>query len=82
MKCRASSTVHQVAAQVLALVTFRPRSRPSKGHLTITCGIDWAEGHHDVALVDADGRRIAKLRIDTGPTGSTELMTLLAGHGW
>ena len=48
--------------------------------MTITCGIDWAEGHHDVALVDADGRRLAKLRIDTGMTGFTALMALLAEH--
>jgi transposase len=48
--------------------------------MKITCGIDWAEGHHDVALVDADGERVAKLRIDTGQSGFTELMTLLAEH--
>lgn len=51
-----------------------------KGHMTITCGIDWAEGHHDVALVNAEGERVAKLRIDTGLTGFTELMTPLAEH--
>jgi transposase len=51
-----------------------------KGHMTITCGIDWAEGHHDVALVNAEGERVAKLRIDTGLSGFTELMTLLAEH--
>lgn len=48
--------------------------------MEITCGIDWAEGHHDVALVDSDGGRVAKLRIDTGLTGFTDLMTLLAEH--
>jgi hypothetical protein len=26
-------------------------------------GIDWAEGHHDIALVDEDGRLVAKRRI-------------------
>jgi hypothetical protein len=31
----------------------------------ITCGIDWAERHHDVALVDDTGRMVAKKRIDT-----------------
>ncbi len=48
--------------------------------MNITCGIDWAEGHHDVALVDSQGQRLAKLRIDTGLTGFTDLMTLLAEH--
>jgi hypothetical protein len=25
-----------------------------------SCGIDWAEGHHDVAIVDGDGKLLAK----------------------
>src|SRR5680860_1353814 len=48
--------------------------------MKITCGIDWAEGHHDVALVNGDGELVAKLRIDTGLTGFSELMALLAEH--
>ncbi|MDX3697077.1 hypothetical protein PV726_44010 [Streptomyces europaeiscabiei] len=26
--------------------------------MTITCGIDWAEDHHDVALVDETGKLV------------------------
>ncbi len=48
--------------------------------MTVTCGIDWAEAHHDVALVDETGQRVAKLRIDTGAPGFGELMALLAEH--
>jgi len=48
--------------------------------LSITCGIDWAEAHHDVAIVDGDGKAVAKLRIDTGLPGFTALMALLAEH--
>jgi transposase len=48
--------------------------------MSLTCGIDWAEAHHDVALVDEAGTRVAKLRIDTGATGFGELMALLAEH--
>lgn len=48
--------------------------------MQITCGIDWAEQHHDVAVVDADGSVLARARIDTGATGFTRLMTLLAEH--
>ena len=48
--------------------------------LGITCGIDWAEAHHDVALVDAVGATVAKLRIDTGLAGFTALMALIAEH--
>ncbi len=46
----------------------------------ITCGIDWAEGHHHVAVLDDAGRVLARRRIDTGITGFSELMSLLAEH--
>jgi hypothetical protein len=31
--------------------------------VAVYCGIDWAEGHHDIALVDGDGTLVAKRRI-------------------
>jgi transposase len=46
----------------------------------VTCGIDWAERHHDVALVDSDGTTVAKKRIDTGFAGFTELLSLIAEY--
>lgn len=46
----------------------------------ITCGIDWSERHHDVAVVADDGTVVAKRRIDTGATGFGELMALIAEH--
>ena len=49
--------------------------------MTITCGIDWAEAHHDVALVDEDGRAIARARIGADVAGFTELVELIADHG-
>jgi hypothetical protein len=48
--------------------------------MSITCGIDWAEAHHDVALLDDAGRVLARARIDTGVPGFTELMGLLTEH--
>ncbi len=45
------------------------------------CGIDWAEDHHDVALVDSEGQQLAKRRIGDDVAGFAELMTLLAEHG-
>lgn len=48
--------------------------------MSITCGIDWAERHHDVALVDHEGVVIARQRIDTGVTGFTELVGLIAEY--
>jgi transposase len=47
----------------------------------VFCGIDWAEGHHDVALVDSDGRLVAKRRINETPEGFAELMAMLAAAG-
>jgi len=49
--------------------------------MTVTCGIDWAENHHDVALVDEAGTRLAKLRISDDAAGHAALLDLLAGHG-
>jgi hypothetical protein len=49
--------------------------------LTITCGIDWAENHHDVALVDETGKLVAKRRISDDVHGYQQLLTLLADSG-
>jgi hypothetical protein len=49
----------------------------------ITCGVDWAEDHvcHDVALLDEQGVQLARARIDSGATGFSELLSLIAEHG-
>lgn len=44
-------------------------------------GIDWAEGHHDIALVGDDGRLVAKRRISETPAGLAELLIMLAETG-
>ena len=49
--------------------------------MRITCGIDWAEGHHDVALLDGHGALLAKKRIGTGFRGFTELLAVIADLG-
>ena len=38
--------------------------------MAVFCGIDWAEGHHDIALVDGEGKLVAKRRIDESLEGS------------
>src|SRR6478609_6946555 len=48
--------------------------------MKLTCGVDWAEAHHDVALVDEDGVVVARARIDTGATGFNKLLALIAEH--
>ena len=49
--------------------------------MQLTCGVDWAEAHHDVALVDVDGAVVARSRIDTGASGFNDLLALIAEHG-
>ncbi|WP_081235547.1 IS110 family transposase [Streptomyces viridosporus] len=47
----------------------------------VFCGIDWAEDHHDIALVDAGGNQLAKMRISDDAAGFTQLTALLTEHG-
>ena len=46
----------------------------------IFCGVDWAEAHHDVAIIDGDGRLLVKRRIADDLAGFSELCALLAEH--
>ncbi|WP_422656581.1 IS110 family transposase [Mycobacterium sp.] len=45
------------------------------------CGIDWATDHHDVAVVDDNGRVMARCRVGNDAAGFTQLLTLLAEAG-
>jgi transposase len=47
----------------------------------VFCGIDWAEQHHDVALVDIAGQLVIKRRISDNVDGFIELLDILAGAG-
>jgi transposase len=49
--------------------------------MAITCGIDWAENHHDVALVDEAGKLVAKRRISDNLDGYRTLLQLLVEAG-
>ncbi|RSS25834.1 IS110 family transposase, partial [Streptomyces sp. WAC05858] len=49
--------------------------------MTITCGIDWAENHHDVALVDEADQLVAKRHINDDAEGYRQLLSLLAEAG-
>jgi transposase len=49
--------------------------------LDVSCGIDWAEDHHDIALVDRDGKLLARQRIGDDAAGLARLLDLLAEHG-
>jgi hypothetical protein len=39
--------------------------------MEVYCGIDWAEQHHDVAVVDSAGRVLAQQRIGDDLAGFT-----------
>jgi hypothetical protein len=49
--------------------------------MDVYCGIDWAEDHHDISLVDRDGQLLARRRIGDDAAGLTGLLALLAEHG-
>ncbi|HEV3289055.1 MAG TPA: IS110 family transposase [Streptosporangiaceae bacterium] len=49
--------------------------------MDVFCGIDWAEDHHDIALVHRDGQLLARRRISDDAAGLAVLLELLAGHG-
>lgn len=49
--------------------------------MAMSCGIDWSEDHHDVAVVDADGRLVAKRRIGDDAAGFGQLLEVLAEAG-
>lgn len=49
--------------------------------MSITCGIDWASDHHDVAPVDQDGTLVAKKRVSDDAQGYRDLLDLLAVAG-
>ncbi|MGO4420966.1 transposase, partial [Streptomyces sp. MCAF7] len=55
--------------------------RENRPDLTITCGIDWAENHHDVALVDETGQLVAKRHIKDDAEGYRQLLSMLAEAG-
>ena len=49
--------------------------------MEVFCGIDWAEDHHDIALVDAGGQLLARRRISDDAAGLAVLLGCSAGHG-
>lgn len=49
--------------------------------MKVYCGIDWAEHHHDIALVNEDGVLVAKKRIHETVDGFAQLLDMLAAAG-
>jgi transposase len=49
--------------------------------MTVFCGIDWSEQHHDVAMVNSDGKLLARGRISDDAAGFGQLLEMLARAG-
>ena len=49
--------------------------------MDVFCGVDWAEGHRDIALAGRDGQLLARRRISDDAAGLAALQGLLAEHG-
>ena len=47
------------------------------GDVLLFVGDDWAEDHHDVELMDASGRRLAKARLPEGMAGIARLHAMI-----
>lgn len=75
--CRASSAVHGSPRSLLGSHS----SNEQKDTLgEVFCGIVWAERHHDVAIVDDQGRSSAERRMSDDLNGVGDLTALLAEH--
>ncbi len=49
--------------------------------MAVFCGIDWAEGHHDIALIDDEGKLVGKRRINESLDGVAAFTAMLAAAG-
>jgi transposase len=54
------------------------RADPRVGGLMLFVGDDWAEGHHDVEIVDDQGKVLVRRRLPEGGEGVTRLHSLIA----
>jgi transposase len=50
------------------------------GDVLLFVGDDWAEDHHDVEVMDAAGRRLAKARLSEGVEGIARLHAMIGAH--
>lgn len=46
----------------------------------IFVGIDWSERHHDVCVIDAEGKKLAAVRVPEGTQGLAQVHGVIADH--
>jgi hypothetical protein len=67
-------TIRTLGISSALLGCVRARVRRSR---VLFVGDDWAEGHHDVEIVDEQGRRLARQRLPEGLAGITSFHALV-----
>lgn len=63
---------------VLSIGRLRRPASQAGETLQLFVGDDWAEDHHDVELMDASGKRLAKARLPEGVAGMARLHSVIA----
>ncbi|MGV9949391.1 IS110 family transposase [Rhodococcus aetherivorans] len=66
-------------SEVLALA-FVADGQPAVAAQPRQCGIDWAEGHHDIAVIDDRGAVLVTERISDDVAGVGRLTELILDH--
>jgi transposase len=62
------------------LLSLDARFAVEEGSAMIFVGDDWSEAHHDVVVLDDQGRRLARRRFAEGAGGVGQMHALLAEH--
>ena len=79
MGCRASST-DPLGCRRVSFGSNRFDHIEQGGELTLFVGDDWAEDHHDIHLMDADGTKLASRRLPEGLAGIRGFHELVADY--
>ena len=77
MSCRAGTVALGRRRSFSGSTTGRSEQRRTPA---LFVGVDWGEAHHDLCLLDQDGRVLAARRIADGLAGVGELHALVAAH--
>jgi Transposase len=56
---------------------FQERSFRERISAMWFAGIDWANAHHDIVIIDETGRQVGSRRVDHSPQGLNDLKTFL-----
>jgi transposase len=74
------SCLEHLSIRVSRIFSGSVHSQPMREMPMVFVGIDWAEAHHDVCLLDAEGMVLGKRRIADGLEGVRRLHELVAEH--